>query len=373
MAFVSSFTPATLRAKTTSPAHAAVTSMRYGIDLARYEDMSKGGPSDPFATPPADDGPNKPTVDVPPPAGSGGYASRMGQYAAMASAGPAAAYPGMQKRVASAPSSGWTNFAAGFAPPTVTKMFRKSGENTFADAMQAMKELAANQRAVKAPGGDPRAIAGSAAADRYMAESCVTPQYKAMANPRGVYEVGCTEGATKGQAEESRELSNLAAFRQRQRSTSQKYGDFTESRRVAINMAHGCSYEERLVSGNPQVAAAMVRGYSEARSLCVRYNNVASPAEEYMARSVDMQYKAKAVPTGVYTGTCADGNTSGLAEFKRVQALAARFRAGQMSAGAKAQAKYDARLFARSMFRTCGCACFETVLVRIPDTCLTVL
>jgi hypothetical protein len=188
-----------------------------------------------------------------------------------------------------------------------------------------------------------------------MAALCVTPQYKQMVNLNGVYEVvGCREGAAKGKAEQSRELANLAAFRQRQRNTAQKFGGFTEPRRVAIKMAQGCSYEETLVTRYSQVAAAMVRGYSEARSVCVRYNYATTSAEAYMAKAVDMQYKKNAVPMGVYTGTCADGNIAGLAEFKRVQVLAARFRANQMPAGAKAQAKYDARLFARSVFRTCG-------------------
>lgn len=191
-------------------------------------------------------------------------------------------------------------------------------------------------------------------ADTYMASNCVTAQYKAIANPTGVYSSSCTEGASKHQAEESRELSNMAAFRQMQRPLNRKYFDYFETRKMATNMAHGCSYEEKMISNFPKVAAAMVRGYSEAKSLCVRYNNSASPEEDYMAKCVDMQYKQMAVPNGVYGVTCTDGNQPGLADFKRVQAMSARFRANQMTDGAKEQAKYDAKKYARSIFRTCN-------------------
>lgn len=129
-------------------------------------------------------------------------------------------------------------------------------------------------------------------------------------------------------------------------------------------MANGCSYEEGLIANFPLANRAVVRGYSEAKSLCVRYNtgleyvnqcgSEEAIASAYMAKAVDMQYKARAVAGGVYSATCADGNVAGLADSKRVQALSARFRANQMGPGAKAQAKYDAKLFARSNFRSCN-------------------
>lgn len=43
---------------------------------------------------------------------------------------------------------------------------------------------------------------------------------------------------------------------------------------MAINMSHGCSYDEGLAARYPKAAAAVVRGYSEAKQLCVRYNTV---------------------------------------------------------------------------------------------------
>lgn len=67
-----------------------------------------------------------------------------------------------------------------------------------------------------------------------------------------------------------------------------------------------------------------------------------------------MQYKQFACPTGVYEPACCDGNQAGLADFKRVQSMSARFRANQMSANAKAQAKYDAKLYARNVSRCCS-------------------
>lgn len=213
----------------------------------------------------------------------------------------------------------------------------------------------------------------AAKADKYMAENCVTAQYKAVSNPTGVYSISCTEGASKLQAEESRELANLAGFRQMQRPLNRKYFDYFETRKMATSMSHGCSYEEKLVANFPKAASAMVRGYSEAKSLCVRYNNANSPEEAYMAKAVDMQYKAMAVPGGVYGPTCADGNTAGLADFKRVQAISARFRANQMSDLAKEQAKFDARLFARSMFRTCNCKCFDSLRISPLGKCLSFL
>lgn len=74
-----------------------------------------------------------------------------------------------------------------------------------------------------------------------------------------------------------------------------------------------------------------------------------------------MQYKQNACSTGVYDVQCTDGNQAGLAEFKRVQALSARYRANQMSPIAKAQAKYDAKLYARNISRCCS---YEEDLVR---------
>lgn len=212
-------------------------------------------------------------------------------------------------------------------------------------------------------------------ADAYMAE-CVTSQYKAMANPTGVYSIACTEGAAKLQAEESRELANMNAFRQLQRPIGQKYADMYTTRLTGVRMAHGCSHEEKQLCDFPQVAKAMVRGYSEAKKICVRYNTSTAFVKEcgseediasaYMSERIDMQYKQMACPNGEYAATCAEGNTAGLADFKRVQAMSARFRANLMPEIVKAQSRYDAKLSARTLARCCDYE--EAVFNKFPAT-----
>ena len=193
-------------------------------------------------------------------------------------------------------------------------------------------------------------------ADRYMSES-VRRQYimGSGISMDGVYNVGCTEGGTKGQADEARVLSLARGFRQRQRSTSQKYGDYFAARQQALNDTGGCDYEEKLVLKFPRTARNMVRGLAESKGACVRYQEGESEEEKYMARSVDRQMKMRAVPMGVYDKQCLDGTTRGMAEFSRVQALAARFRARQASKNAKTQGRYDAAKYARNNYgHECG-------------------
>ena len=156
-----------------------------------------------------------------------------------------------------------------------------------------------------------------------------------------------------------------AAFRAGQRTSAQKYGDYFEARRQATLGTHGCSYEEALVGVYPRVASAMVMGQAEATKSCVRYGTPGSPAEAYMAASVDRQMKERAVASGVYSPACTDGGVSGEAEAKRVAALATRFRAGHQSPLAKAQAKYDAAAYARLHFGH-GCSYEEAVFERYP-------
>lgn len=203
-----------------------------------------------------------------------------------------------------------------------------------------------------------------AAADKYMAQ-CVRTQYKATAVPTGVYTTACTEGTTKGAADAARVAALSAAFRAGQRSTAQKYGDYYEARRQATLGTHGCSYEEALVGTYPRVAAAMVMGQAEASRSCIRYGTPSSPAEAYMAASVDRQMKARAVAAGVYTPACTDGGAGGEAEAKRVAALATRYRAGHLSAAARAAAAYDAAAYARLHFGH-GCGYEEAAFERYP-------
>lgn len=202
-------------------------------------------------------------------------------------------------------------------------------------------------------GGDPdkdiTKFSGPQAADKYMSQ-CIVKQYKAMATPFGEFTVQCTEGTVRGQAEESRNAALSASFRLKHRTSAQKYGDFYEMRRQAIIGAHGCTYEESLLGRFPVSARAYVTSSSEARLNCVRYSAGSSSAEAYMASCVDKQMKYRAAPTGVYDVMCTEGNAKGVAEFKRVSSLSAKFRAKQMSPIAKEQAKFNNAAYARTFF-----------------------
>lgn len=216
-------------------------------------------------------------------------------------------------------------------------------------------------------GGDPDTMITYepiTSADRYMAE-CVTKQNKMTACPGGVYSVRCTEGTTKGQAEDSRIASLATSFRMGHRSTSQKFGDFTEVRRKAIIACAGCSYEEKLVDLFPISARAVVRSGSESKGVCVRYAVGMTPEETYMAGCVDKQSKFRAVPYGVYDVMCNDGSVKGNAEFKRISDLSARFRAGQLPKTAKEQIKFDSAKYARDYYGH-GCDYEEVLFNKYP-------
>lgn len=218
-----------------------------------------------------------------------------------------------------------------------------------------------------AQGGDPDTLINTIPeqkADKYMAE-CIVKQYKMTAVPNGVYNVQCTEGTVKLQAEEARNAALSAQFRLKQRSSSQKFGDFTETRRKAIIAAHGCSYEEKLLDRFPMVARTYVTAGSEARGNCVRYANGVGPEEIYMSACVDKQMKFRAVPFGVYDVICNDGNAKHVPEYKRVSAMAARFRAQQLPETVKAQARYNNIKYARDFF-THECSYEENLFNKYP-------
>lgn len=201
-------------------------------------------------------------------------------------------------------------------------------------------------------GGDPDTMLNYepyVTADRYMAK-CVTNQYKTTACPGGVYSIRCTEGTTKGQAEDSRVAALASQFRMGHRSSVQKFGDFTEARRKAIIACAGCSYEEKLVDAYPMSARAVLRGGSESKGVCARYANPMTVEESYMADCVDKQSKFRSVPYGVYDVLCNDGGVKGMAEYTRVAAMSARFRANQLSDISKAQLKYDSAKYARDYY-----------------------
>lgn len=212
-------------------------------------------------------------------------------------------------------------------------------EETYEQMMVMMRFRASR---FNLPGGAPNKKLG----ETYMAK-CVANQYKATACSNGTYSVRCTEGTVSGQADLARIASLAQDFRAFQRTPSQKFADMYENRRLAISAAHGCTYEENLLSSYNNVASAFVRGREEAMGSCSRYTATdaanASPAEQYMSRCVDAQVKRGAVASGVYGTACMDGSVSGMAENKRIVAMSAAYRMGQISKIAKQQRMYDVR------------------------------
>ena len=290
------------------------------------------------------------------------FGVHLDKYDKMSRGGPAGSMPDPQQ--SSKPSSVCMDYNKGLRAknaPTVNPMYtRKPG---FFGMSEQLRNLA---RFIYQPGGNATTdvVLGrgrkdqNVRAEAYMVR-CVTDQHKQSAAPSGVYALQCTKGTVSGQAEWSRVASLAADFRRNHRTTSRKYYDFFETRKLALLACNGCSYEEGLVSRNPLAAAAMVRGYSEAKGVCVRYAAASTPAERYMADCVDKQMKMRALPFGYYEATCDDGCCKGMAEYKRVSGLSAKFRATQYPAGFKEQSRYDAAKYARDNFGH-GCNYEET-------------
>lgn len=224
--------------------------------------------------------------------------------------------------------------------PTVRKI---TGEAVDLASMQmALRQMAF---LFVPPGGAPR----SGIADAYIA-ACVERQYKMSAVPGGVYGTACTEGSVRGAAESGRVMALGKRFRSLQKGSAQKFGEAYEMRRMAIQACHECSYEEKLVVKYYKAASAVVLGESEKMGVCARYASGETKEEEYMVGCVEKQSKMRAVSGGVYDVMCQDGSVGGMAEYKRVQALAAAFRAGQAGTGVKEQRKFDARRYGRERF-----------------------
>lgn len=258
----------------------------------------------------------------------------------------------------SKPSSIWQTYTKTIADnisPLRREMYTK-----YSNYAEMMAFLTQSSKYFATPGNGPIPTA----ADEYMAD-CAARQYKMTACPNGVYNVSCTEGTTKGQAEDQRTLSLGYSFRARQLDPVSQYGAMFEKRRLAIVQCNMCNYEEKLCVKYPASAAACITGYSEARALCYRSSDPNGKAERYMANCIDAQYKMKAVTGGLYGVMCQDGAQKGLPEFKRVQALSARFRAGQKSKLQKEQNRYDAAQFARASYAHL-CSYEEKLFNRFP-------
>ncbi|KAA8495887.1 R-phycoerythrin gamma chain, chloroplastic [Porphyridium purpureum] len=200
--------------------------------------------------------------------------------------------------------------------------------------------------------------------DEYMARS-VQRQYKQAAVATGVYGTQCTEGTVKGAAEASRSAALSRQFRIKQRSAFSKAHDLFEFRKHAIIAAAGCSYEEKMVTRFPKLAAAMVLGQTEMMRTCSRYVVPESVEEEYMAASVDKQMKRRGAPGGVYSLSCAEGVAKGQAEIARVSALGAAYRAASKSASAVTAERYNSMAYGRVHFAH-GCSYEEQQFNKYP-------
>jgi len=186
-------------------------------------------------------------------------------------------------------------------------------------------------------------------ADEYISE-CITKQYKAFAVDGGVYGVQCAEGTVSGQAEERRVSAGYAKFRLGLRSASEKFGDFFETRKRGVIAAHGCSYEEGLVTKFPKSAATFILGQAEANRTCIRYATADSLAEEYMRNSINMQMRRRSCSSGVYNVSCTEGVTKGQAETARELAGTTEFRMQHASVVSKERAKFESRKYALSQY-----------------------
>mmetsp|Transcript_10750 Transcript_10750/g.22850 ORF Transcript_10750/g.22850 Transcript_10750/m.22850 type:complete len:297 (-) Transcript_10750:157-1047(-) len=92
--------------------------------------------------------------------------------------------------------------------------------------------------------------------------------------------------------------------------------------------------------------------------------NIVSKADDFFARSVTMQYKAFACPTGVYSVQCAEGSVKGAAHEKRAMSASAAYRLSQAPAAFKAHALFENRKHA--IIASHGCQHEEDLFVRYP-------
>jgi hypothetical protein len=218
--------------------------------------------------------------------------------------------------------------------------------------------------AVRPPGRTPATTtmavqkSTAAAADAYMARSAAA-SFKAAAVPAGLYTVQCTEGTgLPFSAYDTAVRAKTAAFRRRQAGSDARArtADLFATRRAAIVSAGGSHNAEARAVAFPGAASASVVGRAEALRACSRYTVGNGAVDTYMARQVEMTYKAIGLASsgGIYGKTCCDGASGTEADDSRVNAEAAKFRAAQLSAGMQAQGRYNAIAQATALSRGCG-------------------
>ncbi len=81
-------------------------------------------------------------------------------------------------------------------------------------------------------------------------------QQKIAVNPTGVYNSACVEGSCKEAAEDLRVATLAAAYRNAQKPVNVQLQEKYNQRQNGYVQAHGCSYEESLITRFPAVGAA---------------------------------------------------------------------------------------------------------------------
>lgn len=100
--------------------------------------------------------------------------------------------------------------------------------------------------------------------------------------------------------------------------------------------------------------AGITRSAGTAASKFGGVDKLLSKADEYMAKSVAMQYYAMSQPSGVYTSQCTEGSVKGAAEAARVRALNTEFREKQKSPAQVYGNMYEYRLAATYADHICS-------------------
>lgn len=104
------------------------------------------------------------------------------------------------------------------------------------------------------------------------------------------------ETLTKGKEEKLRKAELCATYLSRNRTTAEKYNDFYEVRRQALNLVDGSSYAEGLVARYPAFARKVVDRAEAEREASLRYVAPTSVEEAYMTAAADAAMKRRRSP-----------------------------------------------------------------------------
>lgn len=161
---------------------------------------------------------------------------------------------------------------------------------------------------------------------------------------------------TKGKEEKLRKAELCATYLSRNRSTAEKYNDFYELRRQALNLVDGSSYAEGLVSRYPDFARKVVDRANAAREASVRYVAPSSLEEAYMTAAADAAMKRRRSPR----------TPPAFGGFDGLNAVAAEFLSKNAAPLEWTQQQYDAKKVA-SVQLGHGCDYEEGLYTKFPS------